>query len=282
MKKKKVKLFGRILTMFLFAVLLSGCSSKTNHTATDSSAVSSENTDKIQTIYVATQNNFPPFDYRDENDELVGYDIDLIKLIDEELPEYQFEFVDGDWGTIIPNLESGKCQLIADQMAYTEERAEKYYLSTPYYSLGLSLVKRKEDDSIQSIADLSGKTVELINGYSSNFIIEKWNEENGNPANIIYIDGSESDVRQDILLGRADATIGDTLIQEWCIQKDNLDLTTTDEVLAVTDRVLVYNKTEEGKEIRDNVDIAIHTLIANGKLEEASYQWLGANGVPQD
>ena len=127
MKKSKI-----IVTLGISAVILmgalSGCSSTTSSSKTTKSAAT-----KI--IYVATQNDYPPFDYVDASGKITGYDVDVIKEINKYLPQYKFQFITGPWATVVPALQANKAQIIADEMDVTPDRAKTFIFSESYFIL---------------------------------------------------------------------------------------------------------------------------------------------------
>lgn len=109
MKKSKIWVLAGISVVLLTGVW-SGCSTSKAKTETTKTST------QTKTIYVATQNDYPPFDYVDASGKIIGYDVDVIKEINKQLPQYKFEFVTGPWATVVPSLQANKTQIIADQM----------------------------------------------------------------------------------------------------------------------------------------------------------------------
>ncbi|MET9630263.1 ABC transporter substrate-binding protein/permease [Lentzea sp. NPDC006480] len=109
-------------------------------------------------VKVGTEGTYPPFSFHDpQTAELTGYDIEVIKAIAAKAG-WRLEFVETQWDAIFPALDSGRIDLIANQVSVNPERAAKYGLSTPYtYSRGV-IVRRAGDTRIKSLADLNGKT----------------------------------------------------------------------------------------------------------------------------
>ena len=80
---------------------------------------------KRGTITIATEGNWSPWTYPDENNELVGLDIEIGKLIAEGLG-VQPEFQETDWDSILAGVDSGRFDIACNGVGYTETRAEKY------------------------------------------------------------------------------------------------------------------------------------------------------------
>ena len=72
------------------ALGLSACASSAN-AAGDASQAASSKDGSAEVLLVATGASPKPYTYLDENDELTGYDIELLKLIDEKLDDVDFK-----------------------------------------------------------------------------------------------------------------------------------------------------------------------------------------------
>jgi polar amino acid transport system substrate-binding protein len=84
-----------------------------------------------ETLRVGTECTYHPFNFRDENGELQGYDIDVAKAVGEHLGA-EIEFVCQKWDGMIPALLANKFDLIVASMSITDERKQKIDFSAPY------------------------------------------------------------------------------------------------------------------------------------------------------
>ena len=66
--------------------------------------------------------------FLDDKGNLTGYDVELVRAIDEKLPEYKFEFKTMEFSNLLLSLETRKIDFIAHQMEVNSEREEKFYL----------------------------------------------------------------------------------------------------------------------------------------------------------
>lgn len=94
---------GKILGVLILGLVLAGCSAQA--TETKASAAKGEK------VVVGTGNAYPPFVYLDENNELTGYDVAVLKEVDNRLPDYYFEYEAMDFKTILTALSSNHVQL---------------------------------------------------------------------------------------------------------------------------------------------------------------------------
>ncbi len=68
---------------------------------------------EVKTIRVGTGNSYNPACYLDDNGEIAGYDYEVLKAVDELLPQYKFEYQTFDFQNVLLSLDSGKIDLAA-------------------------------------------------------------------------------------------------------------------------------------------------------------------------
>ena len=107
-------------------------------------------------IVVAMEGTWAPWTYHDENDELVGYDVEVAKLIANELG-VDVNFVEGEWDGLLAGLDDGRYDIMVNGVGVTPERQEKYDFSTPYAYNKTAVIVRSDYDEIHSMEDLKGK-----------------------------------------------------------------------------------------------------------------------------
>ncbi len=156
------------------------------------------------TILVGTESTFRPFEFRDPSGELVGFDVDVVRLLGEKLGK-KVEFVDMAFDGLIPSLLVGRIDLIAAGMSATPERAQRIAFTQSYYSTfsAYAVVAKADDDSIASVEDLKGLTVAVQLGTIQDEFITSQAGEVG-VKDIRRYQKTEDGMRE-ILLGRADA-----------------------------------------------------------------------------
>ena len=89
-------------------------------------------TAQAQDLRIAFDVPYEPFEYRDDNGELTGFEVELATAMCEEL-QANCEFVIQAWDGMIPGLLARKFDLIMSSMSITPERAERVLFSEPYY-----------------------------------------------------------------------------------------------------------------------------------------------------
>ena len=108
-------------------------------------------------VTVGTEAAFPPFEFI-EDGKIVGYGKDLLTYIIDDMG-VELEQLDLPWQGILPGLLAEKFDFVATSVSIRPERAKKYAFTVPIADGTTWTMKRKGDDSLQSVEDLSGKIV---------------------------------------------------------------------------------------------------------------------------
>ncbi len=118
-------------------------------------------------IIVGTDATYPPMESKDENGNLVGYDIDLGEEIGTELG-YDVEFKDIAFDKIFDALDTKQIDVIISSVTITDERSQKYNFSEPYINAGQVIVIRRDGkEDAMSAEELKGKRVGVQKGTTS-------------------------------------------------------------------------------------------------------------------
>ena len=110
-----------------------------------------------ETYTVATDSSFVPFEF-DEDGEHVGFDIDIVNGIAEEVG-FDVNLKITNFDGIIPGLQTGAFDIAIAGITITEERKETVDFTSPYYKSGTRIGVPVDNTDINSMEDLEGKTV---------------------------------------------------------------------------------------------------------------------------
>jgi lysine-arginine-ornithine-binding protein len=110
------------------------------------------------TLVMGTNADFPPFELRNEQNEVDGFDVDIAKAVAEAMGK-ELVIEDMAFDGLIPALQTDKIDIAIAGMTITPERLEEVDFSTPYYNAGQTVVVREENEEIQSVDDLEGKLI---------------------------------------------------------------------------------------------------------------------------
>lgn len=227
-------------------------------------------TAQAETIRVGMSGGYFPFTFV-EQDELKGFEVDVMNAVG-EITGDDIEFVTASFSGLAGMLESGRIDTIANQITITPEREAKYAFTEPYVYDGAQVVVRAGNDSIQGVEDLSGKSVAVNLG--SNY--EQLLREQPN-ADEIDIRTYESNIEQDVALGRVEAFVMDRVSATQVIKEKGLPLELAGQPFSTIENALPFRDDEAGREQRDRVGAALAELRENGELREISEKWFNTD-----
>lgn len=190
--------------LLLLPVLLAGCGQQGGTDLWQSSALKAAK-DRGKLI-VGTEAKFRPFEYVDDNGELAGFDIDLARIIADEM-EIEVEFMNANFDSMIPSLLSRRVDLVMSGMTATPLRALKVSYSDPYFHTIICwLVSKDRAPGVTSIADLnqSGRIITVKLSTTGDITATKRCPR----AQIKRFD-EDGDAALDVASGRADALLYD-------------------------------------------------------------------------
>lgn len=280
--KKLTKLTALTLTAVL-AVGLTACGSTTDTTAAESTAdtAGTETTEtaggdllsEIQakgTITVAMEGTWAPWTYHDEDDNLVGYDVEVATKIAEKLG-VEPQFIEGEWDGLLAGLDAGRYDIMVNGVDITPERAEKYDFSTPYAFNRTAVITTKDNDSINTLEDLNGKNT--ANTISSTYA--QLAEQYG--ATVTGVDDLNQTFEL-LLSGRIDATLNAEMTY-YDYMKEHPDANAKIAVLTddANEVAIPMRKGDETATLRTAIDAAIDELRADGTLKELSEKYFGTD-----
>lgn len=243
--------------------------------ASASSSPSAAPDGEVKKIVVGTGTQFPKVAFLDDKGKLTGFDVELVKKIDERLPGYEFELQTMDFSNLLLSLETKKIDFVAHEMEKNPEREQKYLFNKePYAHWRNKIIVAKDNDSIKSLDDLAGKKVLTGATSAEAQILENYNKDHDKKINIVYQNGAANDTVNQVSTGRVDATLGADFTLSL-IDPDS-KLKTVGDDLSEADILFVFRKNEpESQQLADDIDGAIKELKEDGTLGSLSKEWLG-------
>lgn len=136
------------------ALLLVGCG--------QSETTALERVKQSGEISFAMSGGYPPFNFYNESNELVGFDVDVAREVASRLG-VAFKPVTTEWSGIIEGLRAGAYDGILGSMAVTPQRLEVVDFSVPYYFSGAQVVVRSDAPHVLTSA-MNGKIVGVVTG----------------------------------------------------------------------------------------------------------------------
>ncbi|HSJ36832.1 MAG TPA: transporter substrate-binding domain-containing protein [Planococcus sp. (in: firmicutes)] len=251
---KKKSLFIALLASA--ALFLGACS--------DDSAAGSE---EKKILEMGTSAEFAPFESRNPQGEIVGFDIDLANYIADELG-YELQIKDMKFDGLIGALQNNRVDIVIAGMSATDSRRENVDFSTEYNHSGEMFVTAEGSD-IKTLEDLEGLTVGVQLGTIQEEGAKKILEEEDINFELKALDDSGALV-QEILSGRIDVAYMDKEVALGYLAQQDLeafdDPTTSSPGMAVA--------FPKGSDLVDEVNAALAKAEESGFLKELQNKWL--------
>ena len=176
---------------------------RTEAAETEETADAAETTE-AKTYVIATDTTFAPFEFENDNGEMVGIDLDLLAAIAEDQGfEYELRVI--GFSAAVTALEAGEVDGVIAGMSITDERAQKYDFSEPYFDSGVGMAVAADSD-IKSYEDLAGLQVAAKIGTEGCAFAESIADQYG--FTIAQFEDS-STMYQDVLSGTSAACFDD-------------------------------------------------------------------------
>lgn len=246
-----MKKLGGILALLLVLVSLAGCTGGGSATA-----------EKV--LKVGTEATFPPFEFVDEKTKaVVGFDIDLANAIAKELG-MKVEIVNMDFGGLIGALNAKQIDMIASGMSITPERQQSVNFSEPYYDASQSIAVKEDNNAINGLDDLKGKTITVqlgTTGADAAREIQGATVKDFNKVNEAFLE---------VKNGRADAVIIDTPVAKNYVKALG-GLKIVGEPFSNDAYGLAFRK--DDTELLNKVNAALKKLQDNGEYQKLLQKW---------
>ncbi len=217
-----------------------------------------------ETITIGTEPTFPPFEFVDsKSGEITGFDIELMQAIAQD-QGFDIKVISLGFDGLIPAVISQKIDMAASGFTITDQRAKVISFSEPYIDAGIGIVKRTENDQINSVADLAGKTAAVQIGTSGQKAAEDLKAK-GQLKSIVVMDNSALAIT-DLLKGRVDVVINDIPVNTAYLKKSKGELTMLDVPLNKEQYGFVINK--KNPELLQKVNAGLAAARANGTYDK--------------
>ena len=233
-----------------------------------------ENTDLLARIRdkgeitIALEGNWSPWGYHDEDDKLVGYDVEIGEKIAEKLG-VKVNFVESGWDSLLAGVESGRFDMIINGVDVDEDRQAKFELSTPYAYGRTVVIVRSDDDSIQEMEDLDGKST--ANTLQSTYA----NVAESYGASVTPVDDFIQTIEL-LTAGRIDATLNaEVSFFDYLSIHPDAPVKIACYDSQTTEQAIVMTKGETA--LREAVDKALEEMREDGTLTQLSEKYFGTD-----
>lgn len=219
-------------------------------------------------IIVAMEGTWAPWTYHDEDDNLVGYDVEVAQNIAEKLG-VEVEFIEGAWDGLLAGLDAGRYDIMVNGVGVTEERAEKYNFSTPYAYNKTAVIVRGDYDEISSMEDLKGK--KTANTISSTYAAQA--EAYG--ATVTGVDDLNQTIEL-LLSNRIDATLNaEVVFNDYKKEHPDSNIKIATYSDQVEEIAIPIRKGDDTVTLLEAVNDALDEMAKDGTLTELSEKYFG-------
>lgn len=262
--KKRVFCF---IMVVIVALSLTACGSKGEG--------SWEYIEKKGTFILGLDDSFPPMGFRDDDNNIVGFDVDLAKAVCEKLG-VELVLQPIKWTAKEQELNTKNIDCIWNGFSVTEERLANLTMSIPYMENTIAMVVVK-DSGIKNKADMAGKRLAVQGGSSAE---EALNSDDNKEfrESLGEINASFKDyvtALMDLETGNSDAVLMDSVVANYMINEAGKNYVILDDSLVAEEYAIGFRKGEEA--LAEAVNKALRELKNDGTVERIATEWFGSD-----
>jgi polar amino acid transport system substrate-binding protein len=267
--KKQIPL---LLVAVVAALLLSGCGKKEAAPAAAPVAPPAP----MAAIVVGLDDNFPPMGFRDEKNELVGFDIDLAKEAGKRLgAEVKFKPI--DWNAKEAELNGKRVDVLWNGLTITDERKANILFTTPYLE-NRQIVVVLDKSPVKNKAELAGKVVGVQDGSSAIEAVEK-DAATAKSLKELKKFADNVTALMDLSAGRLDALVVDEVVGRYYTAKKPGEYRVLDENFGTEDYGVGTRK--DDTELMARIQKAMDDMKKDGSAAAISTKWFGKDIIKQ-
>ncbi len=223
-------------------------------------------------IVVGLDDNFPPMGFRDDKNELVGFDIDMAREAARRLGlEVQFKPI--DWSAKEAELSAERVDALWNGLTITEERKQNIAFTAPYME-NHQIIVVPAGSSIKTKADLAGKVVGAQEGSSAVDAIKK-DDAAFKSFKELKTFGDNVTALMDLATGRLEAVVVDEVVGRYYVAKKPDQYAVLQDNFGTEEYGVGVRKDDAG--LQAKLDKALADMKSDGAAAKIAEQWFGAN-----
>lgn len=279
-KKALLSGFAAFSALFLAACGNTDTGNSSNETA-NSDNTSTEKTawDRIEesgVLKVATSGTLFPSSYHGDDNELTGYEVEVVKEVADRLG-LEVDFMEMGVDGMLTAVQSGQVDAAANGFDITEARLEDYHFSDPYkYSFGGLVVRASDNSGIETMEDWEGKKAA---GGATTVYMALAKQLGAEP---VTYDNATNDVFfRDVASGRTDFIPNDYYVSNTAVQfYAELGVKMSDLYYNPSQQAIVLSKDDTS--VKEKIDPILAELAEEGVLTELSKEFFGGEDVSKE
>ncbi|KAF0195217.1 MAG: amino acid ABC transporter substrate-binding protein [Bacillota bacterium] len=246
---KKLKVLVVVCVIVMLVAFLAGCQTK-------------------KVLIVGTEATFAPFEFVDEKNNIVGFDIDVINYIAKELGE-KIEIKNQPFETLVESLAAKQIDIVIAGMTITDERAQKVLFSKPYYNAHQVIVVLESDTTINAVEDLADKVIAVQVGTTGAMEAAGIKGADEHPQLKQFKRVNEAFM--ELQNGRADAVIIDAPVaKNYMAKLGGMKYATAPFTEEEKFGIAVH---KENKDLMDKINKALDKLVQSGEYDNFVKKW---------
>lgn len=266
------------MMMVAMLAVFAGCgsSSNTNGGTADSGTAQDNSLQNVLdkgTFVLGLDDSFPPMGFRDENNNIVGFDIDVATEVANRMG-VELKLQPIEWSTKEMELNTGSVDCLWNGLSIDDERKQAMDLSEPYMTNRMVLVVLNDSEYTDQ-ASLAGKTIGVQNGSTA----EKILEESDFAKTIGNTIGFKDNVTafMELETKGIDAIFMDEVVANYAITSQNKDFKVLEDGLTEEEYAVGFKKGNTA--LKNEVQKYIDEMKADGTMTQISEKWFGKDVV---
>ena len=274
MKKLVWAIFAMVTALVL--AVFTGCGATENSTSGENTVTKDTSLQTVLdkgTFVLGLDDSFPPMGFRDENNEIVGFDIDVAKEVTDRMG-VELKLQPIEWSTKEMELNTGAIDCIWNGLSVDEERKQTMELSQPYMSNRMVLVVLQNTD-YTDMASLAGKRIGVQMGSTA----EKILEASDFAKTVAETKGFKDNVTafMELETRGIDAIFMDEVVANYAITSQNKDFKVLKDGLTEEEYAIGFKKGNTA--LKNEVEKCIQEMKADGTMAKISEKWFGKDVV---
>ena len=260
-----------LLASLALTAILAACG-KSEPVATSAAPAAAPAPAAVTKIVVGLDDNFPPMGFRDEKNELVGFDIDMAREATKRLG-IEVEFKPIDWSAKEAELNGKRIDVLWNGLTITEERKQNIAFTAPYME-NHQIIVVPANSPIKTKADLAGKVVGAQEGSSAVDAIKK-EEAVFKSFKELKTFGDNVTALMDLTTGRLDAVVVDEVVGRYYVAKKPDQYAVLEEHFGTEEYGVGLRK--DDTELHGKLEKALGEMKTDGAAAKIAEQWFGKN-----